>query len=78
MLPAIIIHIILCFIAASAGSNRTIGYWSTFAYSLIFSPVIGIIIALCSQRVNTYRCPSCKHQMKALSTPKRCPKCGAE
>lgn len=31
------------------GSERTIGFWATFILALILSPLIGLIIALCSQ-----------------------------
>jgi len=31
------------------GSNRTIGFWATFLLSILLSPVIALIIALCYQ-----------------------------
>lgn len=45
-----ILWIILSFVVGSLGSKRTIGYgWALF-WSLIFSPIIGVIIVLCYPR----------------------------
>lgn len=44
----IIIWLLLCFLVALLGKNRKIGYgWSLF-FCLILSPIIGLIIILCS------------------------------
>jgi hypothetical protein len=45
-----ILWIILSFVVGNLGSKRTIGYgWALF-WSLIFSPIIGVIIVLCYPR----------------------------
>lgn len=45
-----ILWIILSFVVGSLGSKRTIGYgWALF-WSLIFSPIIGVVIVLCYPR----------------------------
>lgn len=44
----LLINIACCFGVASLGSNRRIGYgWALFI-SFFFSPLIGLIITLCS------------------------------
>lgn len=46
----IIIWLLLCFLVALLGKNRKIGYgWSLF-FCILLSPVIGLIIILCSGR----------------------------
>lgn len=40
--------IVLCFIVAMAGKNKKIGYWGAFILSILFSPLIGLMIALAS------------------------------
>ena len=46
----IVIFIILAALVALLGQNRKIGYgWSLF-FCLIFSPIIGLIIILCSKK----------------------------
>ncbi len=47
---AIIFWLILCFFVALLGNNRNIGYgWGLF-FCIIFSPIIGLIIILCSKK----------------------------
>ena len=38
----------LCFLVAMVGTEKSIGYWAVFFLSLLFSPLIGLIIALVS------------------------------
>ncbi len=45
----IIIWIILCLVVAGIGENRTVGFWGSFLWALFLSPVIGLIIVLCSK-----------------------------
>lgn len=47
---AIIIWFILCFIVGAIGTNRKIGFWKAFFFSLILSPVFGVIITLISPK----------------------------
>lgn len=37
------------------GKNRDIGFWPIFLISLVGSPAIGFIVAICSKRKNTIR-----------------------
>ena len=46
------IWLIMAFIVASIGSDRELGYWGTFAISLILSPIVAIIAVLISKRTN--------------------------
>jgi hypothetical protein len=56
--------LLACILVGFVGQNRSIGYWGTFALSLILSPVVGLIIALCSNKLIpaqiTYTCKWCK------------------
>lgn len=45
-----IVRIILSFIVGSIGSSRKIGFGWAFAASFFISPLIGLIIALCSKK----------------------------
>ncbi|MGB0976408.1 MAG: SHOCT domain-containing protein [Prolixibacteraceae bacterium] len=38
------------FVIASVGKDRTIGYSATLILCLLFTPIIGLIIALCSSK----------------------------
>lgn len=51
----------LCFIVALIGTNRKFGYWGYFFCSLFFTPPIGALILLGSD--------------KRPAKPKKCPKC---
>lgn len=44
-----IFYLILCFLVASTGANKPIGYWGVFLWSLLLSPLIGLIIGLVSK-----------------------------
>lgn len=73
----IIIWIVLCFVIASIGSKKNIGYWGTFFLSLLLSPLIGLIIALASsdlpQPVKEFKCKHCGFISKVNSH--FCPGC---
>lgn len=43
------IWIIFCLIIGAVGENRAIGFWGAFFCSLLLSPLIGLIITLCSK-----------------------------
>ena len=43
--------ILLSFVVGSMGSGRSIGFIGAFLLSLIFSPIIGILIVIASDRV---------------------------
>jgi len=51
MIFVIILWIALCFIVASLGSSREIGSVGAFFISLIFSPLIGLIVVLISSPI---------------------------
>lgn len=72
-----IVWIILCFVVASIGSNKNIGYWGTFFISLILSPIIGLIFALASSDIpkpeKEYKCKHCNFVSKVNSH--FCPAC---
>lgn len=46
MLVFVIIYIVLCLLVGSAGSDRKIGFFSAFIFSLILSPLVGWLITL--------------------------------
>lgn len=43
------IWIIFCLVIGVMGENRTVGFWGAFLWSLLLSPLIGLIITLCSK-----------------------------
>jgi outer membrane protein assembly factor BamD (BamD/ComL family) len=45
-----ILSFILSFIVASQGENRQIGFWASLFISLLFTPIIGILIVLASDK----------------------------
>tara|TARA_R110000782_G_scaffold269225_1_gene366939 strand:- start:37997 stop:38329 length:333 start_codon:yes stop_codon:yes gene_type:complete len=61
-----VVWIILCFVVAFAGKNKTIGYGGTFLISLLLSPLIGLIVALVSKEKVTkiIRCDGCRKEIK--------------
>lgn len=44
--------IIVSALVAMLGKNRRIGYWWSFVLCLFLSPIIGLIITLCSKRTD--------------------------
>lgn len=48
----IIFGIILCIIAGVVGSNRKIGFFIPFFISFFLTPIVGIIVALCSRSLD--------------------------
>ena len=53
------LYILLIFIAAShliaeyIGTKRAIGYGQSVFWSLTFSPIIGLIVTLCSKKIES-------------------------
>ena len=45
-----IIWLIMCFLIALIGKNRKIGYGWSLVLCLFLSPIIGLIIILCSKK----------------------------
>ena len=45
--------LIMCALCALVGKKRSIGYGWTFVLCLFVSPLIGMIIALCSKKKDT-------------------------
>jgi hypothetical protein len=47
----LIVWVIIAAVVAMAGDGRKIGYWGAFWVSVLLSPLIGLIVALFSDRV---------------------------
>lgn len=47
---AIVLSVLLSFVVASQGEYRKIGFWGALFISLIFTPLIGILVVLASER----------------------------
>lgn len=62
----IIAWFILSLLVGLIGNERKIGFWAAFGFSLILSPVIGIIITLVSKNVETE-----KRENEILETQKK-------
>ena len=43
-------YVLLSFVIAVLGTNRKLGFWGYFFYSLLFTPLLGIIILCASSR----------------------------
>ena len=48
--PGLLIYLFLCYIIAFFARNRKFGFWIYFILSFIFTPLIGFIIALASDK----------------------------
>lgn len=46
----LLMNIIICAVVALLGKNRNIGYGWSLVLCLVLSPIIGIIIILCSKK----------------------------
>ena len=49
-LIAIIAYVALCYIVGLLGRDRKFGLWGTAAISLVFTPVIGLLVVLASDK----------------------------
>lgn len=48
LLIYIFVTLPLCFAVSEHGSRREIGYWWTFLISILFTPIVGLIVATAS------------------------------
>ena len=48
--PGLLIYLFLCYLIAFFARNRKFGFWIYFILSFIFTPLIGLIIALASDK----------------------------
>jgi len=48
--PGLLVYLFLCYIIAFFARNRKFGFWVYFILSFIFTPLIGFIIALASDK----------------------------
>lgn len=51
--PGLLIYLFLCYLIAFFARNRKFGFWIYFILSFIFTPLIGLIIALASDKRGT-------------------------
>lgn len=80
MVGSLVLWLFLCLIVSLAGTNKPIGYWKVFFISLVLSPLIGLIIALCSSDFKSpnpiYKCNHCGYRTEMFSY--YCPRCGKD
>ncbi|MPM00638.1 hypothetical protein SDC9_46866 [bioreactor metagenome] len=50
MIGILLLALVFDFIVGAIGSSRKIGFFPAFLLSLLLSPIIGLIIVLCSER----------------------------
>ncbi len=43
-----VLYFLLCFVIAVAGWNRTMGFWGYLFSSILFSPLIGLMLLIVS------------------------------
>ncbi len=48
--PGLLIYLFLCYVIAFFARNRKFGFWTYLILSVIFTPLIGFIIALASDK----------------------------
>ncbi len=48
--PGLLIYLFICYLIAFFARNRKFGFWIYFILSFIFTPLIGFIIALASDK----------------------------
>jgi hypothetical protein len=48
--PGLLIYLFLCYLIAFFARNRKFGFWIYFILSFIFTPLLGFIIALASDK----------------------------
>lgn len=48
--PGLLIYLFLCYVIAFFARNRKFGFWTYLILSFIFTPLIGFIIALASDK----------------------------
>jgi hypothetical protein len=48
----LVIYFILCALVATMGKHRKFGFWGYFFCSVIFTPLIGLLLVLGSDRVH--------------------------
>ena len=48
--PGLLIYLFICYIIAFFARNRKFGFWVYFILSFIFTPLIGLIIAIASDK----------------------------
>jgi hypothetical protein len=56
--PGLLIYLFLCYLIAFFARNRKFGFWIYFVLSFIFTPLIGLIIALASDKRTPGAIPS--------------------
>jgi hypothetical protein len=51
-----IMYVFFSLIIAFLGINRKFGFWGYFFYSLLFTPILGVLILLASSRIVPGKC----------------------
>lgn len=46
----IFVYAVVSLLIAMMGKERKIGFWTLFAISFVFTPLVGLIVGLCSPR----------------------------
>ena len=83
ILGPICVWVLFAMFVADLGKKRVIGYWSVFWLSILFSPVIGLIIALVSPLTTLVSPPVTKvvtveSENDTIGTQKVCPDCAED
>ena len=50
-----LIYLVFCLLLGFFGINKTMGFWGTFFFSILFTPIIGFIVILVSGKKNDNR-----------------------
>ena len=54
-----ILYVFFSIIIGLLGTNRKFGFWGYFFYSLLFTPFLGVIILLASDKKAPPKCGAC-------------------
>ena len=55
-----LVYLALCYVCALLGENRKFGFWGYLICSIIFTPLVGLVLLLASDERPRERCRSCK------------------
>jgi hypothetical protein len=71
----VLAYIGLCFAIALIGHNRKFGFWGYLFCSLAFTPCIGLIVLLGSDKrpKKLKQCPKCAAPLTETNTPEQTP-----
>lgn len=82
----VLIYLVLCFVVGLTGRHRPLGFLGYFLFSIVFTPVVMLLIQLITQRrflaheaavrTEMNSCPYCARARREATTIRYCAHCG--